>query len=181
MEGPRYELASIGTRLGALVLDWVMIMIGGTFLIFSAGVAILSTLFFAFADEAADWVEVAIGLLLIGMVLVLAYLIWWLFALRNGQTPGKQIVGIRAVDVATGETTGWGRMFVRQFLVKGFVFWVNFLSGLVMGDAGVPAGLSFVLLIVWLLDHLWALWDENNQALHDKVMGTTIARRAPGA
>ncbi|MCY4371984.1 MAG: RDD family protein [bacterium] len=181
MEEPRYELASIGARLGALVLDWVMIMIGGTFLVFGAGAAILSALVFAFADEETGGVEVAIGLLLIGMALVLAYSIWWLFALRNGQTPGKQIVGIRAVDLATGKTTGWGRMFVRQFLVKGFVIWVNVLAGLVMGDAGVPAGLSFVLLIVWLLDHLWALWDENNQALHDKVMGTTIARKAPGA
>ena len=54
--------ASIGRRLGAYVLDAVLVVV----------------------------------------TLVIGYIIWWLFTLQWGQTPGKQILGIRAVKVKKG-------------------------------------------------------------------------------
>ena len=35
--------------------------------------------------------------LLFFLTLVVGYIIWWLIVLRRGQTPGKQLLGIRAV------------------------------------------------------------------------------------
>ena len=39
---------------------------------------------------------------LVVVTLVIGYIIWWLFTLQWGQTPGKQILGIRAVKVKKG-------------------------------------------------------------------------------
>ena len=41
---------------------------------------------------------VAILMLVVGAGLLIAYLVWWLIVLGRAQTPGKQVVGIRAVN-----------------------------------------------------------------------------------
>ena len=58
-----------------------------------------------------------------------------------------------------GEPLGWGMMFVREFLVKGLLFGI--LYGLTLG-------------IMFLVDNLWPLWDDDNQTLHDKVASTYV-------
>ena len=40
---------------------------------------------------------VLIGVVLVSLAVLAGYVVWWLFALRPGQTPGKQVVGIRVV------------------------------------------------------------------------------------
>ena len=51
-----------------------------------------------------------------GLVLgALAYIAWWCISLRRGQTPGKQLVGIRVVK-QDGTPTDWTTMFVREGL-----------------------------------------------------------------
>ncbi len=105
-------------------------------------------------------VAVILDWILVPLTLFIGYLIWWLIALRRAQTPGKQIVGIQAVRAHSGEPLGWGMMFVREFLVKGILF--GLLSAVTLG-------------IMFLVDNLWPLWDQDKQALHDKVVGTQIA------
>jgi uncharacterized RDD family membrane protein YckC len=79
---------------------------------------------------------------------------------HNGQTFGKQIVGIRVVrDV--GEPFSLGSAFVREVLVKSLLF----------GFAG-----AFLFYIPTLLDWLWPLWDSENRALHDIVVSTHVVR-----
>lgn len=58
---------------------------------------------------------VLIDLVLVPLTLFIGYIIWWLLVLGRGQTPGKQILAIRAVRRG-GEPTGWGLMFVREVL-----------------------------------------------------------------
>ena len=56
-----------------------------------------------------------IDFVLIPLTLIIGFVIWWLLVLGRGQTPGKQILAIRAVR-RDGEPTGWGLMFIREIL-----------------------------------------------------------------
>ena len=51
-----------------------------------------------------------------GLVLgAIAYIVWWSITLRRGQTPGKQLVGIRVVR-QDGTAADWMTVFVREGL-----------------------------------------------------------------
>ena len=84
------------------------------------------------------------------------YVIWSLFTLGRGQSPGKQLVGIRVVR-ADGTPSGWGWMFLREIIIKWGLFF------LVLSE-----------LFVWVIDLLWAFWDRDRQILHDKLMKTVV-------
>ena len=73
----------------------------------------------------------------------------------RGQTPGMMAVGVRAVDRDTGGKIG----FVRA-LWRGAFEYVLFI----------------VLLVPWILDMLFPLWDGRHQTLHDKVSRTVVVR-----
>jgi uncharacterized RDD family membrane protein YckC len=74
---------------------------------------------------------------------------------NNGQTWGKQALGIKVVR-DSGEPFSYGTALLRDFVVKSLLFGA--------------------LAVVWLVDVLWPLWDEQNQALHDKLLGTHVLR-----
>ena len=86
--------------------------------------------------------------------------VWSLFTLRNGQTPGKQLVGIQVVR-GSGEPASWKYTFVREALVKGLL-----LYALALATNG----------IVLLVNYLWAAFDRHNQTVHDKIMGSLVVR-----
>ena len=92
--------------------------------------------------------------ILVVLTLFIGYLIWWLIVLARGQTPGKQLLGIYAID-RNGDRAGWGTMFVRQ-VVKAIAH--TFVIGF-FADA-----------ILLLLD------DEDHRSLSDRVAGTIIVR-----
>ncbi len=73
---------------------------------------------------------------------------------ERGQTLGKRWLGIRVVADSTGRSIGYGRAFGRYAI------------SVVFGIFIIPA----------LLDYLWPLWDEKNQALHDKVVGSVVVK-----
>jgi uncharacterized RDD family membrane protein YckC len=101
-----------------------------------------------------------IGVMLGSLALLVGYVIWWLFALRRGQTPGKRLVGIRVIK-DNGEPSGWGYTFLREFVIKELLG--GFLSGMTGG-------------IYFAAAHLWPLWDRDRQALHDKMIGTLVVQ-----
>ena len=77
----------------------------------------------------------------------------------NGQTLGKQLFDI--VVIRDDRTPfGFKAALAREFAAKWLLF------GLVM--------FVFTLGIGWLLDNLWPLWDDERQALHDKVVSTHV-------
>ena len=115
------------------------------------------------SDETADTLLIIIIAVAVALsVVFVGYIIWWLFALRRGQTPGKQIVGIRVIR-DDGSPSGWGYTFLREFVIKFLL--VGFLTEATFG-------------IARLVDYLWPLWDraEKMQTLHDKLLGTIVVR-----
>jgi uncharacterized RDD family membrane protein YckC len=79
---------------------------------------------------------------------------------RNGQTRGKQIVGIRVVR-DTGQPIDMVFGFFREFVVKNLLF----------GVIG-----SFFLSIPTLINYLWPLWDDQNRCLHDMIVSTHVVQ-----
>ena len=120
---------------------------------------VLATFLQRLAAHLIDTVLFHLPLLVIILTLV-GYVIWWLFALRRGQTPGKRLVGIRVIK-DNGEPSGWGYTFLREFVIKGLLG--GFLSGMTGG-------------IYFAAAHLWPLWDRDRQALHDKMIGTLVVQ-----
>ena len=92
------------------------------------------------------------------ITLGIGWFIWSMFTFQTGQTPAKKIMGMRLMHMYTQESLGWGRTFVREFVIKGYI-------------AYVTLGLAY----------LWILWDEKNQSLYDKVMSVLVVDDSNGA
>ncbi len=86
---------------------------------------------------------------------VVAFLYFPLFTGWRGQTPGKMLMGIRVVG-PDGLPCGMSKAFLRE------------ISARILGNATCGP-----------IDELWMLWDSRQQALHDKVAGTTVVRADP--
>src|SRR5207253_2554061 len=99
---------------------------------------------------------------------------------RNGQSIGKQLIGIRVVR-ADHREIGVGWALLREFLAK--VVLVGFTSSLVSTftgflDVGLIGGL--VAIAVWYGP---ALFDEQRRGLHDHMCDTRVVdadQPAPG-
>jgi uncharacterized RDD family membrane protein YckC len=160
---PDWVLATYGQRAGAWALDFAGFGLPLTLLIIGIVVLVLGIVFSeefwllgALFSSVGVVVMITVGVVLIG------YIVWWLIVLGRGQTPGKQIVGIRVIK-DNGEPSGWGYTFLREFVIKALL--VGFLSDATFG-------------IARLVDYLWPLWDkaEKMQTLHDKLLGTLVVR-----
>jgi uncharacterized RDD family membrane protein YckC len=148
------QLASWGSRVGATLLDWLILLIPVTLLIVLVVVVALSS------DVGAIVTAILSSLLYRVAVLFYAPLLMGRQGAHNGQTWGKQIVGIRVVR-DSGQPVDMGFAFLREFVVKGLLF----------GFVG-----SFFFSIPTLLDYLWPLWDDQNRCLHDMVVSTHVVR-----
>ena len=131
-------------------------------------------------------------LILAGAIIIIGYAVWWFIALKDGQTPGKRMIGIRVVRASTGETSDMGITLVRELLTKSIFLIIIFeltpagifLSGTFLSFFLLPLdifrffGFSPILPLglALLVDFLWPLWDANSQALHDKIFGTRVVR-----
>jgi uncharacterized RDD family membrane protein YckC len=121
------DLADVGTRLMALIIDgFILGLITGVLLWGGRDIG-------------------GVASFLIGV----AYQ-WYFLTQRNGQTPGKQMMGIRVVR-KDGQPIDAATVVVRYI-----GYFVN----------------SFILGIGWL----WALWDADRQGIHDKLAGTIVVR-----
>jgi uncharacterized RDD family membrane protein YckC len=99
------------------------------------------------------------GYLLDGLFYILTvgigWLIWWLIVSKDGQTPGKQLVGTRAVQPSTRRKATWGISVVRELL--------RWVIGLV-----VTWTLFGVVLLFWLF------FNKDLQELWDLACGTVV-------
>ena len=186
MEGhDGWMLPSFARRLAAYALDHVLFCLP---LWVFAGVFIftgIDALIWELGDPPTNYVDsfflLVPFILLVNFVLIVCYGVWWLFALGRGQTPGKQVVGVRVIrDI--GESSSWCRTFLREF-VKGLpvclvpVLWVApYPLGVPLSGSWVDNPFVLAAGIYWLVDHLWPLFDSNRQALHDKIAGTLVVR-----
>ena len=163
---PNWVLARYGQRVGAWALDFVGFALPLILLIIGAVIFVLIFLFgeVGILHFAAFVLLGTIGIVVVGILVIvmIGYIVWWLIVLGRGQTPGKQIVGIRVIK-DNGEPSSWGYTFLREFVIKFLL--VGFLSDATLG-------------IARLVDYLWPLWDkaEKMQTLHDKLLGTIVVR-----
>jgi uncharacterized RDD family membrane protein YckC len=122
--GPR---AGFGTRLLALIVDILVLLIPNVILVVALDPVVAN---------------------LLSALLGLAYYTYFEGGAR-GQTPGKQVVGIRVIDFAAGGSIGHGRALVRAL--------GRYVSA-------IPLGLGY----------FWMLWDPEKQTWHDKFANAVV-------
>lgn len=102
--------------------------------------------------------DLAAGItMLVGAALsfVLLFCYWWVPVARSGRTPGKRLLGLRIVSMATGGPPSTLRALGRYCLMV----------------------LFSITVVGFFLDCLWPLWDQPyRQSLHDKAVGTYVIR-----
>ena len=170
-------LAGHGRRIAAALLDFLYssLLIGACVAIgFGVGLA------GAGADGRDDgWEELGwillgsfVGLM-IGAILWLALTVWLVRrpGPRNGQTLGKQTVGIRAVR-ADGAAIGVGTALLREVVAKGLLIWLT--SGLISGFLGFFDGGAIGAVVAIGVWYGPALFDEQRRGLHDRLCSTRV-------
>ena len=186
---PDWVLTSYGQRVGAWALDFMGFTLPFVLLLIGLFVLVLGLILSSeFVQESIEtssdtlvieesieesflsgvkWVVAAVRVasVFVGIlaIVVIGYIVWWLIALGRGQTPGKQVVGIRVIK-DDGTPSNWGYTFLREFVIK--LLLVGFISDVTFG-------------IGRLVDYLWPLWDraEKMQTLHDKLLGTIVVKK----
>ena len=95
-----------------------------------------------------------LDLLLMVVTLWIGWIVWSLIVWTRGQTPAKQLLKMRTVDLRDSRAAGWGRMFLREILAK---FVVGLLAYVTLG-----------------IVYFWLLWDDDKQELWDKMVNTIV-------
>jgi uncharacterized RDD family membrane protein YckC len=152
---PGTEYASIGARIGAYIIDHLVVTVGVLpglilYLIGTFGLVATSS---NSSDGPGAAGGIAIVVIFLGFALMaiggLAVALYNINKLgKTGQTIGKKVMKIKVVT-PTGEPLGFGKAFLRE-LVK-----------------GLAGSFCFILL-------LWPMWDAEKQSLGDKVAGTHV-------
>jgi uncharacterized RDD family membrane protein YckC len=155
-------LASWGTRLGAWFIDGLILTVPAVLVFGVLGVGALGI-----GDDdngTSFWVLVGSALLGVVIFAVLALIYAPTTMARqgehNGQTWGKQLLGIRVVRDSGEPMTFWWAA-LREVGIK----------GLAVGIAS-----TIIPFIPWFLNFFWPLWDDENRALHDMVVSTHVVR-----
>jgi len=147
-------LASWGSRVAATLIDWLILLVP----------AVVLTIIVVAIAAGSDTGAIVTGILGFLAYLVVLFIYAPVLMARegrgNGQTWGKQALGIRVVR-DNGQTMSFGLAALREIAVKGLAVWI--VS-------------SIIPLIPWLLDSLWPLWDDENRALHDMICSTHVVR-----
>ncbi|MEU9500201.1 RDD family protein [Streptomyces sp. NPDC048196] len=169
MPGMPQGYASWGARVGAYLIDYLIVGLLPTILYFVAlamsasaatvtpdtsscppgDIQCISDAYNKAADTATpvgSFVLIAIA----GLIGLAAGLFVLAKEGSTGQTPGKKALGIRLVKEATGQPIGFGMAFVRKLchILDGFC----------------------------CLGYLWPLWDEKSQTFADKIAGTVVVK-----
>jgi uncharacterized RDD family membrane protein YckC len=105
--GSKQQLASLGLRCGAFLLDYILTML----------VLALTVLVAYFIKRRWDATELANVVLLLGYLITAAVLFFNLvyYAERDGQTFGKRFIGIRVIR-ADGEPLDFRALAIRHFV-----------------------------------------------------------------
>lgn len=147
-------LASWGSRLAAYLIDAVILLVP----------IITLTITVVAIATGSDTGAVVTGILGFLAYLVVALIYAPILMARegrnNGQTWGKQMLGIRVVR-DNGESMGFGWAALREIVVKGLL---------------VSIASSIIPVIPWFLNYFWPLWDDENRALHDMICSTHVVR-----
>ncbi len=93
----------------------------------------------------------------------------------RGGTPGQLITGLRTRLRERPGPLSWGRAIARGAAYLGVPIVLEVI-GLASGSWAVLLPMLALMSIWGLLNPLWAAWDGDRQALHDKLVGTNVVR-----
>jgi uncharacterized RDD family membrane protein YckC len=141
-------LASFGVRVAAWVLDW-LITGAITAVVLVPTHAVRQTT----VNGATSVSVTAQGYALSALVVIIYGTA--LIGSRRGQTPGMRALRLRVVDATTGGPITYARA---------------------LGRALVEYALLVALVVPWVIDMLFPLWDPRRQTLHDKALTTVVLR-----
>lgn len=152
---PTGTLASWGSRAGAWILDLLIVLI-------PAGIVIALAVSALVGGDAGVIAVIFAGLASFAILTVFSLVYAPLTMIRggahNGQTFGKQLFGIRVVRT-NGRPVDIGTAALREAGLKTFAL-------------GVAS--SFIPIVPFLVDYLWPLFDDDNQAVHDIIASTRV-------
>lgn len=154
---PGVRFAGHGARLGAYILDAILVGFVATALVILMMVVFFGSLEWSI-DANGDVIvgdtgaaAGALGLFLLGSILItiFALLYFPFFWARGGATPGMRVAGIRVVSDRDGSRIGWGPALLRLigYWVSGAVFYIGFV---------------------------WILIDSRRRGWHDLIAGTCV-------
>jgi uncharacterized RDD family membrane protein YckC len=152
--GQVQTLASPGKRLGARLIDMVLLVVAAS-LIGTLGFGSTAALGSLGTDAAA---ASALGAFFVTLLTILAVAIAYEVSLTaiKGQTVGKMAVGIRVVRADSGGVPGWGKSIIRWAL---------------------PNLMCLIPIVGWiggLLTYVSLTWDDRRQGWHDKAGATVV-------
>ena len=143
------EKAGVAVRFFAVFLDAMVMALFAFVLVFVFGlfVGILGQSDSGLLQTMAGIVGAIVYLILI----LFQFFYYGYFWSRNGQSPGKKLLGVQVVQ------TGGGNLSFLMAGLRGTLgYWI---SGLIFG-----------------LGFIWAIFDANNETWHDKIFGTKVVR-----
>jgi uncharacterized RDD family membrane protein YckC len=105
----------------------------------------------------AHLMEALLALVTLGI----GWIIWSLVAWGKGTTPGHQVLKQYIVDEKTGKTFSWGRMALREVVIKGIL-------------CGVLYVVTFS--IFYFVDSLMVVRDDR-RTIHDRISGSLVVQR----
>ena len=155
----RYQLAGWWSRVGAALIDGLIISVGALLILVLFG-SVFSVGFFD--SEETGVVALVVGLMLSFVAIAIVALLYapLMMDRTNGKTLGRMAMGIRVVR-ANGQPMTFAWAMLREVAVKALLF--GFAGSITFGLAN-------------LADVLWPLWDDENRALHDFVVDTRTVR-----
>ncbi|MFI0450976.1 RDD family protein [Actinomadura sp. 6N118] len=152
---PVAGLASIGRRLGAGLIDLLLLIV-------VTSLVSLPLVDRRVLDPGAETVTYSPGTGLANLIiLALVFLYFWFMTRKYGQTLGKKALGIRVVREEDG-----GAVDNSQALSRAGLYTVVLIVCCCVGG---------------IIDVAWILGDPRRQALHDKVARTVVVKVQPGA
>lgn len=153
---PVSPFASYGARVGSWLIDWIITSIIGAIVLLPIHAVRQTNTTIASGSSSTSTLGFTVtpqGFLL-SVLVVLIYGTAFIGS-RRGQTIGMMAVGAKAVDAVSGAPIGHARA---------------------LGRALFEYLMLFLLVIPWLLDMLFPLWDPRRQTLHDKVTNTVVMK-----
>ncbi|HSW42066.1 MAG TPA: RDD family protein [Patescibacteria group bacterium] len=154
---PGIQFAGHGARLGAFILDAILVSVFVTAFALVLTLVLFGSLEWSvdasgdvvFGDTAAAAGSILLAVAGFTLISILALLYFPLSWARGGQTPGMRVTGIRVVSDRDGSRIGWGAAILR-------------LIGWWISAAAFYFGFA------------WILIDSRRRGWHDLIAGTCV-------
>ena len=166
---PSYALAGWWSRVGAVVLDGLVLLVPIVVLVIilhqyhvTHYVTVYGTAATTATTSNGAWLDGVVWLIYPAVMLIRA-------GLRNGQTLGTQAAHIRVIR-NDGNPVDLHTVIIREGIGKAIIPALLFSASTSLRPLAALAGLYV------LIDYLWPLWDRENRALHDLLASTHVVR-----